>query len=39
MSDTSVTMHAAPDCLAGYMDNMEPELMNITRLFGIPDEF
>ena len=24
--------------LAIYLENMEPELMNITRLFGIPDE-
>ncbi|MGN1020990.1 MAG: coproporphyrinogen dehydrogenase HemZ [Aristaeellaceae bacterium] len=35
MSDASSTMH--PAALAGYMDNMEPELMNITRLFGMPD--
>ena len=38
MSDTSITMHPAPDGLAGYMDNIEPELMNITRLFGMPDD-
>ena len=38
MSDTSITMHPAPDGLAGYMDNMEPELMNITRLFGMLDD-
>ena len=38
MSDTSITMHPAPDTLAGYMDNMEPELMNITRIFGMPDD-
>ncbi|MDY4138236.1 MAG: coproporphyrinogen dehydrogenase HemZ [Eubacteriales bacterium] len=37
MSDTAIKAQPAPDGLAGYMDNMEPELMNITRLFGMPD--
>ena len=38
MSDTAIKAQPAPDVTAGYMDNMEPELMNITRLFGMPDE-
>lgn len=36
--DQAIPTNPAADKLAGYMEHMEPELMNVTRLFGIPDE-